>query len=170
LLPVVGALMLSIPMSVYSSRISLGRLMRRAGLFVIPEEANPPEELRRMQSHLLRAAPLPGFIEAVVDPLVHALACASGNMRRSQSPALLESRQVLINEAVSGGPEALSNAQKAALLGDPLALSRLHFQVWATPNAHPAWFRDMPAVVPLPEAAPPAETKHAEEAMAAAAG
>ena len=117
-----------------------------------------------MQSHLLRAAPLPGFIEAVVDPLVHALACASGNMRRSQSPALLESRQVLINEAVSGGPEALSNAQKAALLGDPLALSRLHFQVWATPNAHPAWFRDMPAVVPL------AETKHAEEARAAAAG
>ena len=136
LAPVVGALMLSIPMSVYSSRISLGRGLRRAVLFVIPEEVSPPEELRRMQTHLLRAAPLPGFVEAVVDPLVHALACASGNMRRSQPAALRESRQRLIDEAVAGGPGALSNAQRAALLGDPLALSRLHFQVWSAARAH----------------------------------
>src|SRR6185295_5276594 len=115
LLPVVGALMLSIPMSVYSSRVSLGRLMRRAGLFVIPEEISPPEELRRMQAHLQRAAPLPGFVEAVVDPLAHALACASGNMRRSQSATLRASRQRLIEDAVAGGPESLNNAQKAAL-------------------------------------------------------
>jgi membrane glycosyltransferase len=165
LLPVAGALMLSIPMSVYSSRISLGRWLRRAGLFVIPEEASPPEELHRMQTHLRRAAPLPGFAEAVVDPLAHALACASGNARRSQPAALRESRQQLIQEAVASGPEALGNAQRAALLGDPLALSRLHFHVWASSQAHPSWFGEPP----VPEVRPPAALR-APEPLAAAAG
>ena len=35
---------LSIPLSVYSSRVSLGRRLRRAGLLCIPEESDPPEE------------------------------------------------------------------------------------------------------------------------------
>jgi membrane glycosyltransferase len=45
-----------------------------------------------------------------------------------------------MQEAVERGPGALSNAQKAALLGDPLALSRLHFQVWTSEQAHADWF------------------------------
>jgi membrane glycosyltransferase len=152
LLPVVGALMLSIPMSVYSSRIDLGRGFRKIGLFVIPEEVNPPIELRRMERHARLAAPLPGFTEAVIDPLAHALACASGNMRRSQPAALRESRDKLIEEAVTNGPAALTNAQKAALLGDPATLSRLHFQVWSSPDVHPAWLAEPPA----PDAVSPA--------------
>jgi membrane glycosyltransferase len=38
------------------------------------------------------------------------------------------------------GPEVLSNAQKSLLLGDPSSLSTLHFQVWTSEQAHPAWF------------------------------
>ena len=147
LLPVVGALMLSIPMSVYSSRIALGKLLRKAGFFLIPEEANSPEELRRMQEHLRRAPPPPGFVEAVVDPLANALACASGNVRQFQPPAFRHVAQQLVDEAVKLGPQALSAKQKAALLGDAPALSRLHFQVWASPDAHPQWFANMPAAV-----------------------
>jgi membrane glycosyltransferase len=165
LLPVVGALMLSIPMSVYSSRISLGRWLRRGGLFIIPEEASPPEELRRMQVYLRRAAPLPGFAEAVVNPLAHALACACGNVRRPQSAILRESRQQMIDEAVVRGPAALSNAQRVALLGDPLALSHLHSQVWASPQAHPSWFGNAPAA-----ALPMSSDVRTPEALAAAAG
>jgi membrane glycosyltransferase len=140
LMPVVGALMLSIPISVYSSRVSLGRWLRRAGLFVIPEEVIPPPELLRLQAHMRAATPLPGFTEAVVDPLVHAVTCAGANMRRSLPISVIETRQHLVHEAVVRGPDALSNAQKAALLGDPLALSRLHFNVWTTEYAHPDWF------------------------------
>jgi membrane glycosyltransferase len=147
--------MLSIPMSVYSSRVSLGRWLRRAGLFVIPEEVDPPVELRRMLVHLGRATPLPGFTEAVVDPLANALACASANMRRSQATPLQESRQRLIDEAVAQGADALGNANRSILLGDPLALSRLHFQVWTSPDAHPDWFKDQPALA-AQRAAPPA--------------
>ncbi|MDB5810974.1 MAG: glucan biosynthesis glucosyltransferase [Betaproteobacteria bacterium] len=50
LLPIVGALMLSIPLSVFSSRVSLGHRTARAGLFWIPEESAPPRELVRMES------------------------------------------------------------------------------------------------------------------------
>ena len=143
---VVTALILSIPMSVYSSRIALGRGLRRAGLFVIPEEADAPQELRRLQTHLTRSASLPGFTQAVVDPFVHAVACASANTRRSQPDAVSEARQRLIEEARVGGPDALSKAQKAVLLGDPLTLSRLHFQVWTSAQAHPAWLGNTHAV------------------------
>jgi len=147
LLPVVGALMLSVPMSVYSSRISLGKRLRKAGFFVIPEEKNPPEELRRMQEHLRRAAPSPGFVEAVVDPLANALACASGNVRQAQPAAFRDAVQKLVEEAVKVGPQALSAKQKGMLLGDAPALSRLHFQVWASPDAHPGWFGNAPVAV-----------------------
>ena len=49
LLPVAGALVLAIPISALSSRVSLGRRARAAGLFVVPEEAAPPAELRRLK-------------------------------------------------------------------------------------------------------------------------
>lgn len=42
--PVAAGLLLSIPLSVVSSRVSLGQAFKRAGLFLIPEEVNPPEE------------------------------------------------------------------------------------------------------------------------------
>src|SRR3954468_2104904 len=140
LLPVVGALMLSIPMSVYSSRISLGRSMRRVGLFVIPEELVTPPELRSLQLHLNHAGGLPGFTDAVVDPLVNALTCASANVRRSPPMAVVQARHKLVQEALTRGPDVLSNAQKSVLLGDPPSLSTLHFQVWTSEQAHPAWF------------------------------
>ena len=46
LLPVLGALIVAIPLSVLSSRVSLGRKLRDAGLFVIPEESHPPREIQ----------------------------------------------------------------------------------------------------------------------------
>jgi membrane glycosyltransferase len=154
LMPVVGALMLSIPMSVYSSRIGLGQRLRRWGMFVIPEEIRPPEELSRMQTHLLRAAPAPGFVDAVVDPLANALACAAGNVRQAQPAALREGAMRLVDEAVKVGPDALTSRQKSALLGDAPALSRLHFRVWDSPEAHPAWFGNLPTA-PASQAATP---------------
>lgn len=97
-----------------------------------------------MQEHLRRAPPSPGFAEAVVDPLANALACASGNVRQSQPPAFRQAAQQLVEQAVKIGPDGLSARQKAALLGDAPALSRLHFQVWASADANPAWFGNRP--------------------------
>jgi len=50
-----------------------------------------------------------------------------------------EDRDALARHALLHGPEVLSPAQKAELLGDPIALSMLHGGVWSTPRAHALW-------------------------------
>ena len=77
LLPMIGALVLAVPISVYSSRVSIGRALRRARLFLIPEEADPPQELQTVRAHADPPGNAPGFLEAVVDPHINALACAA---------------------------------------------------------------------------------------------
>jgi membrane glycosyltransferase len=54
LLPVAGALLVAIPVSVLTSRVSAGRAARQAGLFVIPEEAEAPAELAEVSASLRR--------------------------------------------------------------------------------------------------------------------
>jgi membrane glycosyltransferase len=141
LLPVVGALALSTPISVYSSRVSLGRAMRRAKLFLIPEETDPPHELRIMRAHASHTNGTPDFVRAVVDPTVNALAIAcAASSSSARRPAGLRSRgDRAIATAVEHGPDALSDRQKLLFLTDPLMLSQLHVQVSTSPAAHPSW-------------------------------
>ena len=65
LAPIVGALILSIPLSVFSSRVTLGRNEREGGYFLIPEELQPPREIRAAREFARLAPPAPGFAEAV---------------------------------------------------------------------------------------------------------
>jgi membrane glycosyltransferase len=139
LLPVVGPLTLSIPISVYSSRVSLGRLLRRAGLLRIPEETDPPVELRAARAHADRADAAPGFVDAVVHPRVNAVACGAACPRGGRSSRAQGRRDRAVAAAVKDGPSALSERQKLFFLTDPLALSQLHFEVWTSPAAHPTW-------------------------------
>jgi membrane glycosyltransferase len=139
LLPVVGALMVSIPLSVLTSRVSVGRRLRKAGLFVIPEELRPPPEIQSMMQGASAAPKPPGFIEAVVDPVVNALSCASGVARFDQDGALRSGRHELVRFALQNGPAHLTAAQKVRLLNDPVALSRLHLDVWTSPQSHAQW-------------------------------
>ena len=92
LLPVVGALVLSIPLSVYSSRVSLGRALRGARLFVVPEEADPPEELRIARAHAEQAGIAPRFVDAVVNRDVNAMACAVAPRRPAAARSCMRSR------------------------------------------------------------------------------
>jgi membrane glycosyltransferase len=138
-LPIAGALALSIPISVLSSRVSLGRLFRRAKLFLIPEEVHPPIELQETFAHLQSAKPLPGFVDAVVDPVVNALACAAQKPRTGLPGPARERGASLVHSALVSGPGGLEDMQKLALLRDPLLLSQLHFDVWTSADAHPEW-------------------------------
>jgi membrane glycosyltransferase len=139
LLPVVGALTLSIPISVYSSRVSLGRALRRAKLLLIPEEGDPPNELRAMRAYAEQADAGPGFVDAVANPRVNALTCAVSCSHARSSPRAQSRRQRAVAAAVKDGPRALTDQQKLFFLTDPLALSQLHFEVWTSPAAHPTW-------------------------------
>ena len=139
LLPVAGALALSIPISVFSSRVAAGRALRAQGLFLIPEETQMPPVLRRLRRYL-RLSPLaPDFIDAVVDPLDNAIACASDGARAHFSDAVARAHQVLIERAIAAGPAILRTQDENALLGDAVALSRLHYAIWTRDDIAPAW-------------------------------
>ena len=139
LLPVIGALVLAVPISVYSSRVSLGRALRRARLFLIPEEADPPRELQTVRAHADPPGNAPGFLEAVVDPHINALACAS-LPRAGQSSDRVGTRHLrTIAIAIERGPDGLTEGQKLLVLTDPVALAQLHRHVATSPTAHPAW-------------------------------
>ncbi|NSX02559.1 glucans biosynthesis glucosyltransferase MdoH [Cupriavidus gilardii] len=139
LLPIVGALAMSIPLSVWLSRVSLGRATRRAGLFVIPEEAEPPREIVDTQRHVAEAGDTPGFVDAVVDPVTNALMCATATARVVQPAGTQRQHAVLVQQALTSGPDKLTPKQKLLLLNDPLALSRLHEAVWSSPLADDGW-------------------------------
>jgi membrane glycosyltransferase len=141
LLPIAGALTLSIPISVLSSRVSLGRRTRNAGLFLIPEESMPPKELTDTYAYAKIDAgqPAPDFVEAVVDPLLNAVVCAAARPHPGLPQSAIEARQALADTALQEGPGALSAADCKTLLDDPLAMSRLHFNVWSSGSAHPEW-------------------------------
>jgi membrane glycosyltransferase len=139
LLPIVGALALSIPLSVFSSRIKPGIGMRRWRMFLIPEEIKAPPELRATNAHLAAMAPAPGFAEAVVDPMLNALLCACATVRPGLPAATRAQHMKLADRALEQGSNALTPAETNLLLEDPLALSKLHFDVWCAPRAHNQW-------------------------------
>jgi membrane glycosyltransferase len=152
LLPVVGALILSVPLSVYTSRVTLGRRLRRRRFFLIPEEARPPAVIRATRKYVKRALPPADAESAVVDPVLNALTCAQGVARLELPVAALREREALVQRALRQGLGALTAAQRAMLIGDPIALSRLHRGVWTDPDAGAAWTPLREATrVPLPQ-------------------
>ncbi|MEB0182818.1 glucan biosynthesis glucosyltransferase H, partial [Pseudomonas sp. CCC3.2] len=140
LAPIVGSLMLSIPVSVISSRVTLGLKARDEKLFLIPEEYAPPQELiatdkynHENRWHALKQ----GFIRAVVDPQQNALACALATSRHLQSEPVEWTRIERVRQAMKVGPDNLTNQERLMLLSDPVALARLHEQVWS--EGHTEW-------------------------------
>jgi membrane glycosyltransferase len=130
LAPVAGALIVSIPLSVYTSRASLGRRARRAGLFLIPEETAVPREIRAMTAHLAASPPPPTFATAIVDPVINALVCAVAKDRRRFPQQVRDARARLARAALDGDPTSLPPERKTRLLGDAGAMSWLHFHTW----------------------------------------
>lgn len=134
-LPVAGALVISIPLSVISSRVDLGRLARRAGLFATPEEIHPFEVIVRTRELAAAAAAraLPGLEEAILDPRANALAAASGTPRFHESPGARAEREAVVAKALAEGVAALDKRERSRLLNDPVALSQLHLEAWSRP-------------------------------------
>jgi membrane glycosyltransferase len=138
LLPVVLPLLLAAPLSVFASRVSLGRRLRLAGYFLIPEEANPPRELRDLHSALQRAKAPAGFAAATLAPLLNAVVCAAACVRRRAGAAAQAAQQSRILAALKG-PAALSPRQRLELVDDAAAFSELHRRVCCSHAAYQRW-------------------------------
>ncbi len=144
LLPVVGALALSIPLSVWSSRTAVGKRLRARRFFLIPEESAPPRELVDLHGEALAAdeRARPTFLAAVVDPLINAMVCAAGGRAAVKRLQGASSKQNgLVERALNAGPRSLSERQKLELIDDAAALTRLHLLVASSPAAHADWVR-----------------------------
>ncbi|HEX9445752.1 MAG TPA: glucan biosynthesis glucosyltransferase H, partial [Candidatus Binatia bacterium] len=129
-LPVALPLLFSAPLSVYSSRVGLGRALRKWRLLVIPEETAPPEIVERFSAAMSErrgdGAPRDGFVFAATD--LDALAVHVGMLRGKspRSPDASARNRELREKALHRGPTSLSGAEKALLLRDAESMTALH--------------------------------------------
>jgi len=149
--PVLLGLVVSIPLSMWSSRSDVGLRARTAGLFLTPQERDPPRVLRLLEQHLAQAhqtAVQPGaagaWAAAVRDPFVHALHLAilpeRATSRRERYHA-----EGLATQVLEQGTDGLSRPEARALLCDPRALRWLHGELWAAGPGAPEHAPDVPA-------------------------
>jgi len=141
--PILISLLLVIPVSVFSSRVRLGHRAKRNRLFRIPEESFPPPELRatRRYERWYREWTYPGFVEAVVHPVVNALACAMATARHGFSRLVDGGREQRLHAALQLGPDRLTPGQKVQILDDPVVLAKLHFAVWRSDEQRAKWMK-----------------------------
>lgn len=153
--PIVFSLILSPFVSVFSSRRTLGQASKRAKLFLIPEESNPPQELTDTDRYveLNRERTLEdGFMHALFHPSFNALASSLATSRHLNSDILEYARERRIEQALSQSPGQLDRDNRLALLSDPVILSRIHYRLWQNSDKYRDWNEYYHALVLNPRA------------------
>jgi membrane glycosyltransferase len=146
--PVLAGMVLSIPMSVLTSRKSLGARARSLGLFLTPEETKPPAEIISLRSHLkihdLTDDPTPprthaGLAEAILDPYVNAIHVSLLREKQlnpvyaeqfSQFGVGGEPVQALGEKLLAEGPDKLTEPERMLVMADQRLMVWLHQQAW----------------------------------------
>ncbi len=140
--PVLLGLVLSIPLSIISSSLTLGRKTRTWGLFLTAEETETPPVLHMLDDHLqhgkpvlsaLQVVPTSRFIQAITDPYVNTLHRSLLPEREPPGKRRRHYLEGLIHQLEDEGPESLTAAQKRDLLSEPETLLRLHALFWGRP-------------------------------------
>jgi membrane glycosyltransferase len=161
--PVLAGMVFSVPLSVLTSRRSLGARAKQAGLFLTPEETQPPVELvtlrSRMKIHDLTEDETPrcrvhaGLAAAVLDPYVNAVHVSL--LREKQlNPVYAEhfakigagtdAARELGEKLLAGGPEKLKPSERMTVMADQRVMVWLHQQAWVRPEEKLApWWRAM---------------------------
>jgi membrane glycosyltransferase len=136
LLPVAVPLVLSVPLSVCSSRVSVGLRLRRWRLLLIPEEIHAPEIVKNFQASLTqrqsRRNTLGGFERVVLDRFANSVHTRLLRGKAAKSPEAKARNAELQTKAVAEGPGSLTRSEKAYLLRDAEAMQRLHNEAWQT--------------------------------------
>ncbi len=144
LFPILFAWLCAVPLAWLTSGARLGDLARRAGLFLTPEERNPPPELAgldRPEDEADGKRYSDGLRALVADPFANALHLALLARPDRRSDRAREMLQPLAARLLETGPAALSPRELTALLSDPASVRRLHLHLWSEPASrlHPFW-------------------------------
>ena len=129
----------------------LGERARAAGLFLIPEEMDPPAELRDVEAFEADAEaargthPRRGFVRAVLEPALNAVHRALLGALRSLKPSIRATRREIVARAVTRGPNAVNAAEGSVLLRDPSAVDALHGGVWTNGDRTETHWRIRPS-------------------------
>ena len=139
--PVLAGLVLSIPVSILTSRTSLGLRAKAVRLFITPAEAEEPAVLRLLDEKLAdplptacsAAGPQPLWTRALMAPCVYAL---HDSMLRDepQSRRRRHALEGLVFQLQDEGEDSLSLREKRALLAHREGAYLLHTRLWAAPD------------------------------------
>jgi membrane glycosyltransferase len=143
LMPIFAGWILAPVLAWLTSSPAVGLTFRRAGLFLTPEEIEPPAELAGLDAQVGdAAAESPVWTQALVCPYVQAVHLSLVRQRDSDAddepdPAQMQRREQLLRD----GPHALSVRERLRLLWDTEAVYWLHQELWARPDRelHPSW-------------------------------
>ena len=148
LLPVLAGWMLAPFLAWISSQTRLGLAFKKRGLFLTPEESNPPVELEGLEDEGDgEAASEELWAEAVLSPYVMAIHLSMVRQRLSPSGQPEGPRPFHHAELCQGlireGPGSIDRKLQMRLLASPETVSWLHRELWSQPEKklHPDWLR-----------------------------
>src|SRR5271170_4369181 len=158
--PVLAGMALSIPLSVWTSRVKFGARARQMGLFLTPEETEPPPEIVSLRSQMklheltngeIKRHRHAGLAEAVLDPYINAIHVSLLREKRL-NPVYAEqfdrlgagndSTQKLGEKLLAIGPDKLTDSERLLVMADQRVMVWLHQQAWQRPGDTLApWWR-----------------------------
>jgi membrane glycosyltransferase len=160
--PVLAGMIFSIPLSVLTSRRQLGARAKSFGLFLTPEETQPPRELVSLRSqlkiHALTGGDAPdrphrGLALAVLDPYVNAIHVTLLREKQlnpvyaehlARLGAGSEATRELGEKLLALGADKLTADERMAVMADQRVMVWLHQQAWVRPEEKLApWWKAM---------------------------
>lgn len=142
--PILLGLLLSAPVSVWTSRMRYGIRLAKHGILSIPEETNPPAVMVLAQNAQAAVDPALdasigdryGVIAAVVDPYVNGM-----HVSLLENVELRSNEEALAERCLTKGPDDLSKNEMSELLYLGPAMLLMHRAVWLRPSdsIHPIW-------------------------------
>jgi membrane glycosyltransferase len=158
--PMLAGMVCSIPLSVFTSRRSVGARARKLGLFLTPEELAPPPELVALRAGMkvyeltedtAPRRPHAGLAEVVLDPYVNAIHVTL--LREKQlNPVYAEQFaglgvgtpkvRELGEKLLAAGPDKLTPGERLLITSDAQTMVWLHHEAWLRPGeALAPWWR-----------------------------
>lgn len=142
--PILLGMLLSVPVSVFTSRARIGKALADHGLLSTPEELSPPSVLQLAEAAGASMDPAldanvrsrMGVIAAVVDPYVNGVHVSL--LEPSESTPAIDA---MAERCLSDGPATLSREELTELLYQPQAILHMHRSVWLRPagGIHGIW-------------------------------